>query len=181
MKKTTKGALAAGTAAVLLMGGAGTLAYWTDSDTVTGSSITSGHLSLDASACQGTTGWLLEGAPFDPSTGTLIPGDTLSKTCNAVVNVKGTHFTQVDIQATAPNGPAAAAPWDELTVAATVNGSTTGANNVAVSQGANNIPVSITVTWPYGPSADNDLNGDLTTALGNIAITAVQDHKADPN
>jgi len=176
MKKTTKGAFAAGTAAVLLMGGAGTLAYWTDNDTVGGATITSGHLTLDASACQGNTGWQLDGGTaFDPSADTLIPGDTLTKTCNAVVNVKGTHFATVDIQATGPNG-ALAAPWDELTVAATVSGSPTGANGVAVNQGANNVPVSITVTWPYGSVADNDLNGDLSKVLQDIVITAVQKH-----
>lgn len=180
MKKTTKGALAAGTAAVLLMGGAGTLAYWTDNDTITGTNISSGHLTLDATACKGTTGWLLEGAAFDPTSDTLIPGDVLTKSCNVVVNVKGTHFTQVDIEATTPAGAVGAAPWDELTVAATVSGTATGADDVAVSQGDNNVPVAITVTWPYG-SEDNGLNGDLSTALGDIAITAVQDHQADPN
>ena len=35
MKKSTKGAVAAGAAAVLLMGGAGSLAYWTASGTIT--------------------------------------------------------------------------------------------------------------------------------------------------
>ena len=33
MKKSTKGALAAGGAAFLLLGGAGSLAYWTDTPT----------------------------------------------------------------------------------------------------------------------------------------------------
>ena len=36
MNKTTKGALAGGAAAVLLMGGVGTLAYWTADEDVTG-------------------------------------------------------------------------------------------------------------------------------------------------
>ena len=179
MNKSTKGALAAAAAGVLLLGGAGTLAYWTAQDDVPGTTITSGHLTLDASACDGTTGWELEGDPFDPSTGTLIPGDELTKECNAVVDVSGTHFTQVDIDATTPGN--IAAPWDELTVGATVAGSSTGGDNVAVNQGPNNIPVVITVTWPYGAAADNDLNGDLSTALGDITITAVQNHKADAN
>jgi len=178
MKKSTKGAVAAGAAAVLLLGGAGTLAYWTADDTVTGTTITSGHLTLDATACQGTTGWELEGDAFDTSADTLIPGDTLTKECDLVVDVKGTHLTQVDIDATTPGN--VAAPWDELTVGATVAGSTTGADNVAVTEGANNIPVVITVTWPYG-TEDNDLNGDLSTALGDITVTAVQDHQADAN
>jgi alternate signal-mediated exported protein len=179
MKKTTKGAVAAGGAAVLLMGGAGTLAYWTAQGTVNGTSITAGHLTLDASACN-TTGWTIDGgAAFDPSTGHLIPGDTLTKTCNVHIDVEGTHFSHVNIQATTQNG-ALAAPWDELSIATTVSGSGTGANNVTVTQGDNTVPVSITVTWPYGAAADNDLNGsvgnDLSTTLNNISVTAVQLH-----
>lgn len=95
------------------------------------------------------------------------------------MDVEGTHFTQVDIDATTPSG-ALTAPWDELTVGATVAGSPTGGDNVAVSQGSNLIPVVITVTWPYG-SEDNDLNGDLTTALGDIEVTVTQDHQDDAN
>ena len=45
MKKSTKGALAATTAGVLLLGGAGSLAFWSDS--IGGSTISSGHISLD--------------------------------------------------------------------------------------------------------------------------------------
>lgn len=179
MKKSTKGALAAGAAGVLLLGGAGSLAYWTDSATITGTQLTSGHLTVDATDCNGTGNWTLEGAAFDPSTDTLIPGDTLTMNCNVVVDVEGTHFTQVDIDATTPTAPAA--PWDELTFATTVQGSATGANNVTVTQGANNIPVLITVTWPYGTAADNDLNGDVSTTLGDIVVNVVQDHEDDAN
>ena len=39
MKKSTKGALAAGSAAFLLVGGAGSLAYWTDNGDVTGTTL----------------------------------------------------------------------------------------------------------------------------------------------
>ena len=46
MKKSTKGALAAAAAGSLLLGGAGSLAYWTDAETVGGGSIASGHLKL---------------------------------------------------------------------------------------------------------------------------------------
>jgi predicted ribosomally synthesized peptide with SipW-like signal peptide len=46
MRKSTKGALAAGTAAVLLTGGAGSLAYWTATDTTKGAVIGAGQLGL---------------------------------------------------------------------------------------------------------------------------------------
>lgn len=78
MRKSTKGALAAVAAGALLLGGAGTLAYWTDEATIAGTDITTGHLTVDATDCEaGTLVWTLEGDAFDPTTDTLIPGDTL--------------------------------------------------------------------------------------------------------
>ncbi|HWV27089.1 MAG TPA: alternate-type signal peptide domain-containing protein [Aeromicrobium sp.] len=175
MKKSTKGALAAAGAGVLLLGGAGTLAYWTDDATISGTTITSGHLTVDASDCDATNAvWTLEGDAFDPATDALIPGDTLTMNCDVDVDVEGTHFATVDIAATTPSG-ALAAPWDELTVGATVDGSATGGTDRAVNQGSNTIPVVITVAWPYGVE-DNDLNGDLSTALDDIEITVTQNH-----
>src|SRR5687767_11072956 len=46
MSKTFKGAGAAIVAGVLLIGGAGSLAYWSDAEGVTGGSISSGELKL---------------------------------------------------------------------------------------------------------------------------------------
>ena len=51
MKKSTKGALAASSAAVLLLGGAGSLAFWSDSQDVGSANITSGELTLGAPDC----------------------------------------------------------------------------------------------------------------------------------
>lgn len=179
MKKSTKGALAAGTAAVLMLGGAGTLAYWTGEASITGTQITTGHLSVNADDCNATNAvWTLEGDDFDPATDTLVPGDTLTMNCDIDVDVEGTHFTQVDIDATTPSG-ALPAPWDEVTVAATVDGSATGADNVPVTQGSNLLPVEVTVSWPYGVAADDDLNGDMSTTLDAISVTVTQDHQDD--
>ena len=76
VKKSTKGALAAGTAAVLLLGGAGTLAFWSDSQVVEGGAITSGNLALEA-VDDGT--WTFNGAPLaDVSSVAVVPGDELT-------------------------------------------------------------------------------------------------------
>ena len=66
MNKSTKGALAASSAAVLLLGGAGSLAFWSDSQDVGSANITSGELDLSAPDCAddllaGTHGWQLDG------------------------------------------------------------------------------------------------------------------------
>lgn len=46
MNKTTKGALAAGAAGILLLGGAGSYALWSDAETVQGGTITAGNLDI---------------------------------------------------------------------------------------------------------------------------------------
>ncbi len=46
MNKSTKGALAAACGGVLLLGWAGSLAYWTDGTNIDGDSFASGHLQL---------------------------------------------------------------------------------------------------------------------------------------
>ena len=181
MNRSTKGALAAGAAATLLLGGAGTLAFWTDSATVDGSDISSGHLKLDATDCT-TALWTMDGgATFNPNTMTLVPGDTLTKTCDIEVDVAGEHLTQVDLDVTVPSDVTGAqALVDELGAVVTVNGGGS-ADNVEVTDGQA-LPVSITVSWPYG-SEDNDSNvaTGLIASLADITVTTTQDHLDDAN
>lgn len=179
MNNSTKGALAAGAAAALLLGGAGTLAFWTDTATVDGNDFSSGHLKLDATDCT-TAVWTIDGgATFDPSTMALVPGDTLTKTCDIIVDVAGEHLTQVDLDVTVPSDVTGAqALIDELEAAVTVDGAGS-ADNVEVTDGQA-LPVSITVTWPYGIE-DNDSNvaTGLVASLADITVTATQDHLDD--
>ncbi len=102
MKKSTKGALAAGAAGTLLLGGAGSLAYWTQTDNVAGSDITSGHLRLlSAAPC---SDWTLDGdvAAYDSTTQPIVPGDTLTKTCTYTVEMAGDHISAT-LTASAPS------------------------------------------------------------------------------
>ena len=64
MKKSTKGAFAAAAAGSLLLGGAGSLAYWTDASTVDGKAITSGHLQLNPITATCDDSWQLDGEAF---------------------------------------------------------------------------------------------------------------------
>ena len=68
MKKATKGALAVTAAGALLLGGAGTLAYWNDVQGVTGGTISSGHLKLTPGTCDG---WKLNNGQHGRSRTTL--------------------------------------------------------------------------------------------------------------
>jgi alternate signal-mediated exported protein len=96
MKKSTKGAIAAAAAGVLLLGGAGSLAYWNDSKTVTGGSINSGTLSLTQEAGQVCSSWTLDAAggptAYTPGVTLVVPGDVITKTCDYTVNATGAHL-----------------------------------------------------------------------------------------
>lgn len=93
MKKTTKGALAAAASAVLLAGGAGSLAYWTDAEDIAGGSIASGQLDIALISCD--SDWTLDedGGLGGPLAGReIVPGDTLTKACSFTITAEGDHL-----------------------------------------------------------------------------------------
>ena len=61
MKKLSEGLVAAGVGTTLLVGGAGTLAFWTEDVTVGGGAINAGHLNLVTDATNvGCGSWKLD-------------------------------------------------------------------------------------------------------------------------
>ena len=180
MNKSTKGAAAAAVAGVLLLGGAGTLAFWTDTINIGGGTINSGHLSLDD-----TTGddnscvnapWTLDsgepGTTFDPSTDDIVPGDTLSKVCTFEVNAEGNHL-RANIVTTQGQTPS------DISPPVTVNSSYT-VNNVSVpgsiteDNDGQELAATITVSFPYGTEDNSTQDGSLT--VEGYTITATQVH-----
>lgn len=149
MNKATKGAIAAGAAAVLLLGGLGSFALWQDTETVTGGEINSGELNFDPIA--GTASWsevsvtpnVVIGS--DPSGFPIVPGDTLEYTSDYLVNWAGQNlratitadFEQVT------GDPALAAALAGATVS--VNGGTSLPNGSAVPLPLTASPQTITV------------------------------------
>lgn len=104
MKKTTKGALAVSAAGVLLLGGAGTLSYWTDTATVTGGSLSAGELDLEQVSCD--SDWMLDGAGGAGGAlagRLLVPGDTVTKTCEYTLTATGDHL-ELDLAVNGPGG-----------------------------------------------------------------------------
>ncbi|WGY04348.1 alternate-type signal peptide domain-containing protein [Nocardioides sp. QY071] len=179
MKKTTKGALAAGTAAVLLMGGAGTLAFWTDSVTATGTSISSGHLKLTDASCG--NGWILDGGATYTSQ-LLVPGDKLTKSCTYKLDIAGEHLKKADFAVTAPTDVTGAqALIDELDVTTSVkrNGVTQASATGVTVANNDSITVDISIDWPYG-AEDNDSNqlAGLSATLDGLTVKVTQNHDA---
>jgi alternate signal-mediated exported protein len=94
MNKRAKGAIAAGGATVLLLGGLGSLAYWSDSEVTGGENIASGELSLTSptdAAWFDMTGELEEPiatiADFE-----IVPGDVIEYRASVEVNASGDNL-----------------------------------------------------------------------------------------
>jgi len=90
MDRLTKAAIATGGAAVLLLGGAGTMAYWTASPTVTGTDFTSGTLSATGGECLPWT--YAVGADAGTAVALVVPGDKVKSTCSVTVSGTGDHL-----------------------------------------------------------------------------------------
>lgn len=185
MRNSIKAALAATTGAALLLGGAGSLAYWDDSEDVPTTTVTSGELDLGAPDCDD---WLLDDlSVFDPGADTIVPGDTLTRDCQFLLTLTGDHL-EAEIDAALPNEQASALA-DELLFTADYE-IDTDANNDAtnelsidpeaapvafdVSDDGSYLRVVLTVDFPFGVAVDNDSNGGVTAVLDAITITTTQ-------
>ncbi|MEO7348933.1 MAG: alternate-type signal peptide domain-containing protein [Terrimesophilobacter sp.] len=88
MNKLTKAAIAGAAGIALLLGGAGSLAYWNDSAAVSGSTISSGTLAID-----------LDGTATKTYTGTndavslIVPGDSVTIEQMITIDASGDNLS----------------------------------------------------------------------------------------
>lgn len=172
MKKSTKGAIAASAAALLLLaGGVGTQAGWRDDAEVSGTAINAGHLELVGSDCL-TTDWLLDGVAFDPLNDKIIPGTLLTKKCTFTISIAG-----VDISATLGTSTPTWSNSNDLATQLDVSSSfarTAGGASVAtVTEADNGAEVEATLVVEL-PSDATDAAQALTTTLNSISVVATQ-------
>ncbi|MGO3148182.1 MAG: alternate-type signal peptide domain-containing protein [Leucobacter sp.] len=174
MKKSTKGAIAAVGAAALLLGGAGTLAYWNAEAPVAGGTINAGELKLtDTSDCENLP-WTLDGGEdaagvsFDPDTDLVVPGDVLTKTCDFGILAQGEHLRATtgftDPTATGSLGVTPAASF-------TIGGDAV----TEITEANNGDTLSAVVTLTV--NAANDNTTQLTSSvLSDYVVTLTQVH-----
>lgn len=181
MKKSTKGALAAAAAAFLLLGGAGSLAYWTDDAEVDGGEVDSGSIELQGVACADDWTYDDDTATAVTTVVNIVPGDTIVKECTADLVLLGDHIgATVDISDASLESLLGL--QDELTVDAVLTAPATGS---VTGQGTHPVEIDITVEFPYGgpvsapdPTLDADNDSQLDTAtLDVITLVAVQTHE----
>lgn len=185
MRNSIKAALAATAGGGLLLGGAGSLAFWTDATEVQpDTTLTSGTLDLGAPTCGD---WTLDGGfVYTPASDEIVPGDTLTRTCQFQITAIGEHLT-ANLTANAPTMTDSFLE-DELTFTAAyeldtdATNDTTGETIVDPDAGpvaftdaddGSYLRVAFTVDFPYGLE-DNQSNGGITTQLDAITVTATQ-------
>ena len=177
MHRSTKGALAAAAAGALLLGSAGTLAYWNGTEGVPGGTFTSGYLHLNDDTCATATWKLDDGADY--TTQRIVPGDSLTKTCTFSIDGAGDHMT-VSLDTATPAWSASNALTDDLAVSTTFTGSVSGAladpATVAVGE-----TITAVVTVTFATTSGNETNvptAGLAAALDDVTLTATQGHSA---
>lgn len=189
MKKSTKGALAAAAAGVLLLGGAGSLAYWSATDTVDSIGVTAGELKLSDPTC---TGWLFDGSettedkPYDPATDTIVPGDVLTQSCDYTIIAKGEHLRAVLLTSSGlspgPLNDYLSTPFPTLTYTTPGPDSTATAGDAVgeIDETADGSVITAELQVAFNPSAGNASQSDgldlLTGSSGDFVITFSQVH-----
>ncbi len=168
MKKTTKGAVAAGAAALLLAGGAGTMAAWNASTTGgAAQTVTAGSMSI-AQDGAGVWKWggtgTNSGTAFNPASDKLVPGDVVTYTANYKFDLVGTNLKAT---LTPSLGGVTGALLPQLDVAAA-----TGTPTV-YSAGLNQ-SATYTTTITFKPATANQVGASQTADLAGGVVTLEQ-------
>ena len=167
MKKSTKGAIAASAAGVLLLGGAGSLAYWTQNQPVDGGTIASGSLTLSEVTCDAA--WK-EGAL---TVAKIVPGDTITKSCTGTLTLVGDHIgATVELDA-----DSVAAVETAFNNEVTITSTLTEPAAAITAPGAHDVTVAISVA--FATTATN-VSQDVTQTLDDLELTATQTHDVTP-
>lgn len=179
MKKSTKGAFAAATAAVLLTGGAGTMAFWTADADVDGVAVEAGELKIIEDDCD-TAVWTFDeeegeaGKTYDAATDLIVPGDVLTKTCSFEVQATGEHL-RAELAVTNPSLSGALATDLTLVDSYAIEGTEVADGEITEDNDGDIVEVDIEVT--FNGDADNDTQ-TLTAALSDFELSLTQVHDA---
>ncbi len=177
MKHSTKGVLAGVAGGALLLGGPGSLAFWSDDESVGGSDINGGSMSIATDATNtGCGAWQLDTgesssayADGDP----LVPGDVLTKTCAYTIHAVGNHL-RATVDITSPSFSGTDGDFGGMLTATvsslTVDGSP--ATEFTEADDGKTLGVDVSVTWD---SADTG-HMNAGSVLDDLALTASQVH-----
>ncbi|MFC3964961.1 alternate-type signal peptide domain-containing protein [Nocardia jiangsuensis] len=182
MDKRGKATLAAGGAVVLLLGGAGSLAFWQDSTESGGGTITSGELALSECTPVSGSGWTDDtngtAEPIDIATFRIVPGDTLSYTCTTVVSADGENLTATLAADTsemfaAGSDPALQARLIETEMTVT-DGNGAVLPNAQITEADDGATITVAAELTFDPATPDQEAQNASVTLNNVAITLTQ-------
>ncbi|MGK9147660.1 alternate-type signal peptide domain-containing protein [Plantibacter flavus] len=194
MNRFTKGTIAIGAAVALLLGGAGSLAYWQQTDTISSGSLSfqTGELKL---ITQGET-WTINGVSKtrdEAADMRLVPGSTVvytkqysvDKTADdlhvtfsaAIGGLNAVNIDETDVTTDAFDG--VIVPSVQITGDPVQYTSTPGEVYL---KSAGSILVTITLAWPYGSADSSEATMSKAISLTDTVITLKQvpEAPADP-
>ncbi|WFN92442.1 alternate-type signal peptide domain-containing protein [Gordonia sihwensis] len=162
MNKATKGAIAAAAGALILAGGAGTMAAWNSQVGGNTTAVTAGSLNVTQT---GTGSWTwADGTAFNPATDFLVPGDSVKYVAEYNITLKGTNL-KAELVPTVGGVSGLLAPY----LTATTAGAT--GNETIESSGTR----TITTTVLFDPAKVTDNTSmDKPGSLNGAAVTLTQ-------
>jgi alternate signal-mediated exported protein len=179
MKNEAKGAVAAGAGALLLLGGGGTFAVWTDTHTIGGGAINAGHMNLVTDGTNGGCGsWELDSGESVATTYTigdpLVPGDVLSRECRFTIQAVGNHL-RAGLVVSAANFSGGDTDFGGKLVADVSDIEVGGGAATTFTDDNDGQTLSATVTVTFN-SDSTDVTEDMATTLDSMTLTATQVH-----
>lgn len=180
MNKVVKGAMATAAGVALLLGGAGTFALWTDSESVAAGTIQSGTLSLTSSS---TPQWrnIASDVPDaernirDISTYRIAPGDKLELTQTLLVDATGDNLrARLSLDESTITGGLKQYVTPVLSVTGTGVSDTSTANayDIATSAGPNPVTITVVIDFPATVSGTGGQAAELV--LSDLGFTLTQ-------
>ena len=167
MNKSAKGALAAAAAGSLLLGGAGSYAFWTSSQTVDAGSLASGSITLTAVNCPTSFTHTETGTAVS----LIVPGDTITKQCTGTLTLVGDH-----IGATVALDPASVASVSG-TLGTEINATATMVSPAAHVTAAGVYPVTINIDVTFPSTVTSTTSENSTASLNTLNLVATQTHE----
>ncbi|OZC47093.1 MULTISPECIES: alternate-type signal peptide domain-containing protein [Nocardiaceae] len=179
MNKATKGAIAAGAAAVLLLGGLGSYALWQDERTIAGGEINSGELQFVSNApgawTETTSGTAIGS---DPSGFLIVPGDILTYSSSYTIesagpNIRATLTADFDEVFADDTSDLAAALDPEITVTG-AGGTVTSGQIVPLTLTAGSQVVNVTVKLTFDADTTDLIAQNESVDLNAMTLTLDQ-------
>jgi alternate signal-mediated exported protein len=178
MNKATKGAIAAGAAGILLLGGAGTFALWEDSKDIEAGTVSTGQLELDVPV--GDWADVTSGSPAEITDITafkLVPGDILTYTTTVTATATGDNLHgELKIEGMGAFNTLAGEHVTATVAHTAVDGGglLVDGNNMTFVESAIPYEFDVTITVAFSDEANELEDQSLAVILPDLALTLEQ-------